>query len=86
LFPRADFEFLIQGEIVHPGGAARVGGLCSSAPEKAQAYQKAHGPSGLFVWDCLNYHGKDISGLPYRERRVYAARLVEELRPYSDTS
>src|ERR1035437_2372470 len=84
LFPRADFEFLIQGEIVHPDGAARVGGLCNSAPEKAQAYQEAHGPSSLFVWDCLNYHGKDISGLPYRERRVYAARLVEELRPYSD--
>jgi hypothetical protein len=84
LFPVADFEFTVQAELVHADGAARVGGLCSSAPEKAQAYQEAHGPSSLFVWDCLNYHGKDVSGLPYRERRVYAARLVEELRPYSD--
>ena len=84
LFPRADFDFTVQAELVHADGAARVGGLCNSAPEKAQAYQEAHGASSLFVWDCLNYHGKDISGLPYRERRVYAARLVEELRPYSD--
>src|ERR1035437_334657 len=84
LFPVADFEFTVQAELVHADGAARVGGLCNSAPEKAQAYQQEHGPSSLFVWDCLNYHGKDVSGLPYRERRVYAARLVEELRPYSD--
>jgi ATP-dependent DNA ligase len=84
LFPRADFEFLIQGEIVHLDGAARAGGLCNSHPEKAVAYQQEHGEADLYVWDCLSYHGKDISPLPYRERHVYAARLVEELRPYSD--
>jgi hypothetical protein len=84
LFPVAAFEFTAQAELVHADGAARVGGLCNSAPEKAQAYQEAHGLASLFVWDCLNYHGKDISGLPYRERRIYATRLVEELRPYSD--
>jgi len=84
LFPRAAFEFLIQGEIVHPDGAARAGGLCNSHPEKAVAYQQEHGEADLYVWDCLSYHGKDISQLPYRERHVYAARLVEELRPYSD--
>jgi hypothetical protein len=84
LFPKADFDFTVQAELVHADGAARVGGLCNSAPEKAQAYQEAHGPAILFVWDCLSYHGKDISQLPYRERRVYAARLVKELRPYSD--
>jgi hypothetical protein len=84
LFPRADFEFLIQGEIVHPDGAARAGGLCNSHPEKAVAYQQEHGEADLYVWDCLSYHGKDISQLPHRERHVYAARLVEELRPYSD--
>jgi ATP-dependent DNA ligase len=84
LFPRADFEFLIQGEIVHPDGAARAGGLCNSHPEKAVTYQQKHGEADLYVWDCLSYHGKDISQLPYRERHVYAARPVEELRPYSD--
>jgi hypothetical protein len=84
LFPRADFEFLIQGEIVHPDGAARAGGLCNSHPEKAVAYQQEHGEADLYVWDCLSYHGKDLSPLPHRERHVYAARLVEELRPYSD--
>jgi ATP-dependent DNA ligase len=84
LFPKADFDFTVQAELVHADGAARVGGLCNSAPEKAQTYQETHGPASLFVWDCLNYCGKDISGRPYRERRVYATRLVEELRPYSD--
>jgi hypothetical protein len=84
LFPRADFEFLIQGEIVHRDGAARAGGLCNSHPEKAVAYQQEHGEADLYVWDCLSYHGKDLSPLPHRERHVYAARLVEELRPYSN--
>jgi hypothetical protein len=84
LFPKPDFDFQFQGELVHSAGAARVGGLCNSSPEKAQAYQDQHGPAKLVVWDVRNYHGKDLSNLPYRERRLYAARLVEELEPYSD--
>src|ERR1017187_2758283 len=84
LFPVADFEFTVQAELVHADGAGRAGGLCNSHPEKAVAYQQEHGEADLYVWDCLNYHGKDISGLPYRERRIYAPRLVKELRPYSD--
>jgi hypothetical protein len=66
----------------HPDGAARVGGLSNSLPDKAQQYQREHGDAELYVWDVAEYKGKDVSALPYRERRGICRKLVAELKPY----
>ena len=81
-FPAPDISAVFRAELVHPDGAAKVGGLSNSLPEKAQEYQRKHGDAELYVWDVAEYEGKNVSALPYRERRAFCQRLVEELAPY----
>ena len=73
---------VFRAELVHADGAAKVGGLSNSLPEKAQQYQREHGDAELYVWDVAEYKGKDVSALPYRERRTVCRELVRELKPY----
>ena len=81
-FPKAEINAVFRAELVHPDGAARVGGLSNSMPDKARQYQKEHGDAELYVWDVAEYKGKDVSGLPYRERREICRKLVADLKPY----
>ena len=81
-FPAPAVSAVFRAELVHPDGAAKVGGLSNSLPEKAQEYQREHGDAELYVWDVAEYQGKDISALPYRERRVICRQVVDELKPY----
>ena len=74
---------MFRAELVHPDGAARVGGLSNSLPDKAQRYQRERGDAELYVWDVAEYKGKDVSALSYRERRGICRKLVAELKPYS---
>ena len=74
---------VFRAELVHADGAAKVGGLSNSLPEKAQQYQREHGDAELYVWDVAEYKGKDVSALPYRERRTVCRELVRELKPRS---
>ena len=82
LFPKPEISAVFRGELVHPNGAAKVGGLSNSMPDKAQQYQREHGDAELYVWDVAEYKGKDVSALPYRERRVICRQVVDELKPY----
>jgi hypothetical protein len=81
-FPKPEISALFRAELVHPDGAARVGGLSNSMPDKSQQYQREHGDAELYVWDVAEYKGKDVSALPYRERRAICKKLVAELKPY----
>ena len=81
-FPAPAVSAVFRAELVHPDGAAKVGGLSNSLPEKAQEYQREHRDAELYVWDVAQYNGKDVSALPYRERRAICQSLVEELAPY----
>ena len=81
-FPKPETSALFRAELVHPNGAARVGGLSNSLPDKAQRYQREHGDAELYVWDVAEYKGKDVSALSYRERRGICKKLVAELKPY----
>jgi hypothetical protein len=81
-FPAPDISAVFRAELVHPDGAARVGGLSNSMPEKAQEYQREHGDAELYAWDVAEYQGKNVSALPYHERRGICRQLVDELKPY----
>ena len=71
---------VLQGELVHPDGSARVSGILNSLAPNARAVQKQRGPVHYYVWDVLKYRGRDVSSKPYAERRAICNALVQELR------
>lgn len=71
---------VLQGELAHPDGAARVSGILNSLAPNARAIQVQRGPVRYFVWDVLKYRGRDVSNKPYAERRALAEEIVREIR------
>jgi len=75
---------VLKGELFHPEGAARVGGILNSAPDKAIAFQAEHGPVKFIVWDIEKLRGKDVSHLPYAQRReLYVNDCVFDIRRFN---
>lgn len=73
---------IFQGEMIHSDGAARVGGLCNANPVKSRLIQKDN-PAQLYIWDMIQYKGKDISKLPYSDRRSLYEQAVKEIRIFN---
>ncbi len=71
---------VFQGELTHPDGSARVSGILNSLPQNARLIQQKRGDVKYAVWDILKYKGKDVSGLPYSERRALYEKAVNEIR------
>lgn len=71
---------VFQGELAHPDGSARISGILNSLPANARSIQRQRGPIKYFVWDILKYKGRDISKVPYSERRDLYKRAVDEIR------
>lgn len=75
---------VLDGEMVIPPGMETKGGkskyvtsIMGSRPEVAIRKQRAHGYLGYVVFDCLWFKGRDIRGLPLRERYNYRNQAVE---------
>jgi hypothetical protein len=85
LFPGPNQDgTVLKGELFHPEGAARVGGILNSAPDKAIAFQDEHGPVTFYVWDIEKLRGKDISNLPYSQRRdIYVDDVVADIQRFN---
>jgi hypothetical protein len=60
---------VLTGELYHPDGPARVAGILNALPDKARSIQQIRGPVSFHAWDIHKYKGKDVSKLPYVERR-----------------
>ena len=71
---------VLQGELVHPEGAARVSGILNSLAPNARAIQAERGPVRYYVWDIVRYRGRDVSHKPYSERRALYEQVVREIR------
>lgn len=71
---------IFQGELSHGDGSARVSGILNSLAPNARAMQMQRGPVRYYVWDISRYRGRDVSHLPYSERRALYERLVAEVR------
>jgi hypothetical protein len=71
---------VFQGELVHPEGAARVSGILNSLAPNARAIQRQRGTVSYYVWDIVKLRGRDVSKLPYEQRRQLYRQLVREIR------
>ena len=70
---------VLRGELVHPNGASKVAGILNSSPAKARDYQERNGPVEFWAWDIVRMDGRDVSRLPYAERRVLLEAVMEDL-------
>ncbi len=85
LFPGPEHEgTVLRGELHHPDGAARVGGIVNALPEKAIQIQAERGPVEFYAWDIAKFKGRDVSQMPYGERRELYEGVVEEIRLFNE--
>jgi DNA ligase-1 len=73
----------LRGELHHPDGAARVGGILNALPEKSIRVQHERGPVEFYAWDIAKFKGRDVSQLPYGQRRELYEAVVAEIRLFN---
>jgi len=84
LFPGPEQEgTVLRGELHHPDGAARVGGILNALPEKSIKIQQERGPVEFYAWDIAKFRGRDVSQVPYGERRELYEGVIEEVRLFN---
>jgi len=80
LFPGPEQEgTVLRGELHHPDGAARVGGILNALPEKSIRIQQERGPVEFYAWDIANFKGRDVSQIPYGQRRELYEGVIQEI-------
>jgi hypothetical protein len=85
LFPGPEQEgTVLRGELHHPDGAARVGGIVNALPEKAIQIQQERGPVEFYAWDIAKFKGRDVSQIPYGRRRELYEGAIEEIRLFNE--
>jgi len=84
LFPGPEQEgTVLRGELHHPDGAARVGGIVNALPQKAIQIQRERGPVEFYAWDIARLNGRDVSQMPYGQRRELYEGVIEEIRLFN---
>jgi len=84
LFPGPEQEgTVLRGELHHPDGAARVGGIVNALPQKAIQIQRERGPVEFYAWDIAKLNGRDVSQMPYGQRRDLYEGVIEEIRLFN---
>jgi hypothetical protein len=84
LFPGPEQEgTVLRGELHHPDGAARVGGIVNALPEKAIQIQRGRGPVEFYAWDIAKFKGRDVSQMPYGQRRELYQAVIAEIRLFN---
>jgi ATP-dependent DNA ligase len=73
----------LRGELHHPDGAARVGGIVNALPEKSIKIQQERGPVEFYAWDIAKIKGRDVSQMPYGQRRELYEGVIEEIRLFN---
>ncbi len=84
LFPGPEHEgTVLRGELHHPDGAARVGGILNALPEKSIRIQQERGPVEFYAWDIAKLKGRDVSQMPYGQRREFYEGVIAEIRLFN---
>jgi hypothetical protein len=84
LFPGPEQEgTVLRGELHHPDGAARVGGILNALPEKSIRIQQERGPVEFYAWDIVKFKGRNVSQMPYGQRRELYEAVIEEIRLFN---
>jgi hypothetical protein len=74
---------VLRVELYHPDGVSRVSGILNSYPDKAQATQALRGAVKAAAWDIVSIRGRDISTLPYGQRREILEDVINIIRLYN---
>jgi hypothetical protein len=83
-FPGPEQEgTVLRGELHHPDGAARVGGIVNALPEKSIKIQRERGPVEFYAWDIARLKSRDVSQVPYGERRELYESVIAEIRLFN---
>jgi hypothetical protein len=84
LFPGPEQEgTVLRGELHHSDGAARVGGILNALPEKSIRIQQERGPVEFYAWDIAKFKGRDVSQMPYGQRRELYEAVIAEIRLFN---
>jgi hypothetical protein len=84
LFPGPEQEgTVLRGELHHPDGAARVGGIVNALPEKSIQIQRERGPVEFYAWDIAKFKGRDVSQMSYGRRRELYEDVIAEIRLFN---
>ena len=83
-FPGPEQEgTVLRGELHHPDGAARVGGILNALPENSIRIQQERGPVEFYAWDIAKLNGQDVSHMPYGQRRELYGTVIAEIRLFN---
>ncbi len=84
LFPGPEQEgAVLRGELHHPDGAARVGGILNALPENSIRIQQERGPVEFYAWDIAKLKGRDVSQMPYGQRRELYEAVIADIRLFN---
>jgi hypothetical protein len=84
LFPGPEQEgTVLRGELHHSDGAARVGGILNALLEKSIRIQQERGPVEFYAWDIAKLKGRDVSQMPYGQRRELYEAVIAEIRQFN---
>jgi ATP-dependent DNA ligase len=60
-----------------------VGGILNALPEKSIRIQQERGPVEFYAWDIAKFKGRDVSQMPYGQRRELYEAVIEEIRLFN---
>jgi hypothetical protein len=84
LFPGPDQNgTVLTGELYHPDGAARVGGILNAYPHKAREIQDLRGAVSFYAWDTSKIRGHSVAHLDYAERRRLLEDVISEIHLFN---
>ncbi len=61
-----------------------MGGIVNALPEKSIRIQQERGPVEFYAWDITKLKGRDVSQMPYGERRALYDGVIEEIRLFNE--
>jgi DNA ligase-1 len=60
-----------------------VGGILNALPEKSIRIQQERGPVEFYAWDIAKFKGRDVSQVPYGQRRDLYEAVIAEIRLFN---
>jgi DNA ligase-1 len=60
-----------------------VGGILNTLPEKSIRIQQERGPVEFYAWDIAKFKGRDVSQMPYGQRRELYEAVIGEIRLFN---
>jgi len=60
-----------------------VGGILNALPEKSVRIQQERGPVEFYAWDIAKFRGRNVTQMPYGQRRELYEAVIAEIRLFN---